>query len=120
MKKLQFAVLGLTVGFALACGGMDLDTGSVYIPPPTPAGSATCPPGAITDSEVAGGTSLTLVALHPDDAYFGGDTMGKIPLAGTVPSSGTLSNTEDCWFSGEFEGKSGSDSFYFYKAAFTR
>ena len=67
---------------------------------------------------MSAGESLTLVALHPDDAYYGGDTMGKMPLQGKSTGGGR-SVTDSCWYSGEFEGNNG-DSFYFYKAAFTR
>ena len=120
MKKLQFGVLGLTIGFALACGGFDVDTGSLYIPPPPPpAGSAVCPPGAITTPVIQKGQSVTLMALHPDDAYFGGDTQAKIPLRGKPTSDEGLTVQDGCWYSGEFEAP-GGDSFYFYKAAFTR
>ncbi|TNE90420.1 MAG: hypothetical protein EP330_07965 [Deltaproteobacteria bacterium] len=120
MKKLQIAaVFGMTLGFGLACGGMDMDTASLYVPPPSVGGaaSAACPPGAASGKDFSPGAKLTLVAIHPDDAYFGPDVLGRLPEKGKV-GSGDLTVTEGCWYGGEFEADNGN-SYYFYMAAFT-
>ena len=75
-----------------------------------------CPAGAIAeDTVIPDGTSVTLLLLHPDDAYYGSEGDDRLPLQGVV--TGDLHRNESCWLGGGFETPDGQ-SFYFYKAAF--
>ncbi len=102
------------LAISLACGG-DVNTSSFGSG--STSATSVCPSNAVTAASWSEGTRLTLVALHPDDAYADGEWLSRIPVSGTV-TGGEMTLTEGCWMGGPFEADSG-DSYYFYKAAFT-
>jgi len=64
-------------------------------------------------SVVAAGTTLTIVDLHPDDAYFGNhaDIIGK-----TCTATGQMDAMDTGWFAGPVTCADGSE-YYFFKVA---
>ena len=107
------------VAIGLACGG-DLgpsDDLVVDVPSTMPAGEGACPAAAVTASSWASGTRVTLIGLHPDDAYYDAEYLGRLPISGVTTGEMTL--TEGCWMGGPMEADDGS-SYYFYKGAFTQ
>lgn len=78
--------------------------------------SVDCPDGAVRDvTSIPEGTTVTLIAVHPDDAYSGSEHERSLPLTGIV--DGDLHTNDGCWLGGGFEAENGTE-FYFYKAAF--
>ncbi|TNE90222.1 MAG: hypothetical protein EP330_09195 [Deltaproteobacteria bacterium] len=75
-----------------------------------------CPEGAVSGRDLAPGTRLELIALHPDDAFSGGEAEQRLPEVGQVVGNG-MSPTESCWYGGEFTSQAGTE-YYFFKAAF--
>lgn len=75
----------------------------------------TCPSTATTKSSIPGGARVTLIDLHPDDAYYSMKST-MIGLSGKV--DGDLHSNDKCWMGGGFTADNGS-YYYFYKAAFT-
>ena len=75
-------------------------------------GDGSCPAGAFRGSGQEDGARVTVLAVHPDDAYF--DNRGEIEgRMGVV--SGDIHNNGDCWFGGSIV--TDGTSRYFYKAA---
>ncbi len=79
--------------------------------PPVDAGS--CPEGAYTGATLHEDSRVTLLSVHPDDAYHDirQDFEGR---SGTV--SGDLHNNGGCWYGGGFLRDDGTYA-YFYKVA---
>ncbi|MFT6143859.1 MAG: hypothetical protein ACJAZO_004878 [Myxococcota bacterium] len=103
------------LAISLACGGDDSSPGFTTVA----AATGVCPSNAVTAASWSEGTRVTLVAIHPDDAYAApeGDWLRRLPISGVVSGS-DMSLQEDCWMGGPFESDSG-DSYYFHKGAFT-
>ena len=84
--------------------------------PPSGGQNAPCPDGAVRDvTSIPEGTTVTLIALHPDDAYSGSEHERDLPMTGIV--DGDLHTNDGCWLGGGFAAENGT-AFYFYKAAF--
>ena len=74
--------------------------------------SSACPSGALTSVEA--GSTLRVLKVHPDDAYFG-DRARIEGRVGVAPSG--MARENECFFSGEFVLGDGDEVLYFYKAA---
>jgi len=78
------------------------------------AGGGGCPSGSYTGTEVYSGTRVRILAVSPEDAYYGTrhSIEGKVGrVEGTWSKMG-----EPCWFAGQFYADDGSSN-YFYQAA---
>lgn len=114
MRIVMSVGAGVVLGVSLACGG-DMGSSTVTVGGNSSLPTMVCPPGALQSASIAQGTSLTLVALHPDDAYSSSDTLDNLPIIGSATEM--MTSNGDCWMGGSFASSSG-ESFYFYKAAF--
>lgn len=103
------AVMGSLVVLAvsLACGGANSS--------PVITNSSVCPALAVTVDSWPEGTRLTLIGLHPDDAY--ADRISGPPISGVTIGEMTMNG--DCWMGGPFDADDGT-GYYFFKAAFTQ
>jgi hypothetical protein len=73
--------------------------------------AAGCPAGA-QRGNVRSGQRLTVLGVHPEDAYYGGTT---INIGDSVTTTGDLTS-DGCWLSGPAVHQNGT-SLYFYKVA---
>ena len=74
-----------------------------------------CPEGAFVGQQIPANAAVELLAIHPDDAYFGVRFDGALPISGV--SGGMTAREESCWIGGDFTADNG-DGYYFYLAAF--
>jgi len=116
MARMFWMMGGAAVlAIGLACGGDITTTSGGLGGGGALSTDGSCPAGTTT-STISNGSRATLVALHPDDAYFDATFNASLPISGVV--TGEMTPNDGCWIGGPFEGDDGT-TYYFYKGAFT-